>query len=63
MNATTATFGSAGTAFDAARAQLADFDARHATGQHFWRWMGRMQGGHHLLGCMFCARRTVGGAA
>ena len=49
----------AGTPLEEARALLAWFDARHAGGEHFWRWTGRMLGDRQVLGCMFCSRRRT----
>jgi hypothetical protein len=53
----------AGASLEQARAYLADYEARHARGEHFPRWTGATAGGRRVLGCMFCSRRTLENAS
>jgi hypothetical protein len=52
----------AGTPLEEARAVLAQYELRHARGEHIWRWTGRLLGGREVRGCMFCSRRHIGSA-
>jgi len=57
VSAATITVERPGSAVDETRARLAELEARHARRRHFWRWTGRTQAGHRVLGCMLCAAR------
>jgi len=49
----------AGRPLEEARARLAELEARHSDGEHFWQWTGRIVEGRGVLGCMFCSLRTL----
>ena len=50
----------AGTPLEEARAVLAQLEHRHASGEHFWRWTGRILAGRQVFRCMFCLRHRSG---
>jgi hypothetical protein len=59
MNPANLLFCGADGPLNAARAELSDLDARHAHGEHFWRWTGLIADERRVLGCMFCRRTTA----